>query len=356
MTGARTRTRPRAASAGSPTSTAALTFAADRRRRRRADQRLRASAAGPAGSGTEGWPLCGGRVVPLIDTNMIIEYSHRILAAAVTVTDRAAGAVPPGGTSATTRLLVRVSFAALRPGPVPGRARRPDGREGARRRSWSRRTSASRCSRSGCAADGAGSAARERRRAPSQPGATRAITVLAVVALGGGAGDDRRRRLHVREPAPRHRRSTRRSTRTWPAATTSRPAAASSCRSAAAARSTSTSPTARSCTWPRRSCSRCSSPSCGQRRRLDADSAATSWRALGRGDGRDPGRAGAARRAERLARRARVADRRPPDGRDAAVVLARPRLAARAARRRAVRAAARAPRRHGRRRHEAATA
>ena len=38
---------------------------------------------GPEGSGTEGWPLCGGRVVPLID--MIIEYAHRILAAAVTL-------------------------------------------------------------------------------------------------------------------------------------------------------------------------------------------------------------------------------------------------------------------------------
>ena len=36
---------------------------------------------GAEGAGTDGWPLCGGRVVPLIDTNMIIEYSHRILAA-----------------------------------------------------------------------------------------------------------------------------------------------------------------------------------------------------------------------------------------------------------------------------------
>lgn len=40
---------------------------------------------GAGGSGTKGWPLCGGRVVPLINTNMIIEYSHRILAATVTV-------------------------------------------------------------------------------------------------------------------------------------------------------------------------------------------------------------------------------------------------------------------------------
>jgi heme A synthase len=40
---------------------------------------------GPGGSGTHGWPLCGGRVVPLVDANMIVEYSHRILAAAVTI-------------------------------------------------------------------------------------------------------------------------------------------------------------------------------------------------------------------------------------------------------------------------------
>lgn len=40
---------------------------------------------GAEGSGTKGWPLCGGRVVPLINLNMIVEYSHRILAATVTV-------------------------------------------------------------------------------------------------------------------------------------------------------------------------------------------------------------------------------------------------------------------------------
>src|SRR3954470_18722171 len=40
---------------------------------------------GPEGSGTDGWPLCGGRAVPLIDTHMVVEYSHRILAAIVTV-------------------------------------------------------------------------------------------------------------------------------------------------------------------------------------------------------------------------------------------------------------------------------
>jgi heme a synthase len=41
---------------------------------------------GPGGSGTHGWPLCGGRVVPLVDGNMIVEYTHRILAAALAVT------------------------------------------------------------------------------------------------------------------------------------------------------------------------------------------------------------------------------------------------------------------------------
>src|SRR6478672_2508013 len=40
---------------------------------------------GAEGSGTKGWPLCGGRVLPLVNVNMIVEYSHRILAATVTI-------------------------------------------------------------------------------------------------------------------------------------------------------------------------------------------------------------------------------------------------------------------------------
>src|SRR3954452_10839528 len=40
---------------------------------------------GPGGSGTDGWPLCGGRAVPLIHTHMVVEYTHRFLAAVVTV-------------------------------------------------------------------------------------------------------------------------------------------------------------------------------------------------------------------------------------------------------------------------------
>lgn len=40
---------------------------------------------GPGGSGTEGWPLCNGEAVPFFhDTEVIIEFSHRVLAAIVT--------------------------------------------------------------------------------------------------------------------------------------------------------------------------------------------------------------------------------------------------------------------------------
>ncbi len=38
---------------------------------------------GPSGSGTEGWPLCGGRVLPFLDVNAIIEFTHRAVAGVV---------------------------------------------------------------------------------------------------------------------------------------------------------------------------------------------------------------------------------------------------------------------------------
>ena len=67
---------------------------------------------GPAGSGTEGWPLCGGRAVPVIDTNMIVEYTHRILAAAVTILI-AYLVWTAWRRRRSETLLVRVSFATL---------------------------------------------------------------------------------------------------------------------------------------------------------------------------------------------------------------------------------------------------
>jgi heme A synthase len=40
---------------------------------------------GPGGSGTEGWPLCNGEAVPFFhNTEVIVEFSHRTLAAIVT--------------------------------------------------------------------------------------------------------------------------------------------------------------------------------------------------------------------------------------------------------------------------------
>ncbi len=38
---------------------------------------------GPAGSGFNGWPFCNGDVVPGLDLNSVIEYTHRALASAV---------------------------------------------------------------------------------------------------------------------------------------------------------------------------------------------------------------------------------------------------------------------------------
>jgi heme a synthase len=40
---------------------------------------------GPAGSGTEGWPLCGGRILPFLDENAIVEFSHRLVAGIVAI-------------------------------------------------------------------------------------------------------------------------------------------------------------------------------------------------------------------------------------------------------------------------------
>jgi heme A synthase len=38
---------------------------------------------GPAGSGFHGWPFCNGDVVPGVDLNSVVEYTHRVLAVVV---------------------------------------------------------------------------------------------------------------------------------------------------------------------------------------------------------------------------------------------------------------------------------
>ncbi len=40
---------------------------------------------GPAGSGFHGWPFCNGDVVPGMDLNSLVEYTHRALAGVVSI-------------------------------------------------------------------------------------------------------------------------------------------------------------------------------------------------------------------------------------------------------------------------------
>ncbi|HYX78284.1 MAG TPA: COX15/CtaA family protein, partial [Solirubrobacterales bacterium] len=46
---------------------------------------------GAAGSGTEGWPLCGGRVLPFLQQNALIEFSHRAVASLLVILIAALG-------------------------------------------------------------------------------------------------------------------------------------------------------------------------------------------------------------------------------------------------------------------------
>jgi heme A synthase len=38
---------------------------------------------GPEGAGLHGWPLCEGRILPILDANQLVEYGHRFLASIV---------------------------------------------------------------------------------------------------------------------------------------------------------------------------------------------------------------------------------------------------------------------------------
>jgi heme A synthase len=67
---------------------------------------------GPKGSGFHGWPFCNGDVVPGVNLNSAIEYSHRVVATAV-VLMLLALAVTAFRRYREHRALVRVSFAAV---------------------------------------------------------------------------------------------------------------------------------------------------------------------------------------------------------------------------------------------------
>lgn len=35
---------------------------------------------GPAGSGVHGWPLCTGKLIPVVGGSTMVEYTHRVVA------------------------------------------------------------------------------------------------------------------------------------------------------------------------------------------------------------------------------------------------------------------------------------
>ena len=204
---------------------------------------------GAAGSGTHGWPLCEGGVLPADSAESVIEFSHRVAATVVTVLIallawRACRRLRPH------RLLVRGSVGAGRPRPRPGGARRAHGRERARgrarRRPPRRRDAAPRaCSSSSAAAP---SRPRPRRRVRARPAPARRSSPA------GWCW--RRSSPAATSPAPSTTAppTSRSSARTRPAgpagAPTSSRAATARARSRSASRGspTSSSPTGCSCT------------------------------------------------------------------------------------------------------------
>ena len=60
-------------------------FRADRDRRRGPRSSDSGLGCGAAGSGTNGWPLCGGRLLPFLQEHQVIEFSHRVVATVVVV-------------------------------------------------------------------------------------------------------------------------------------------------------------------------------------------------------------------------------------------------------------------------------
>ncbi len=87
---------------------------------------------GPAGSGLDGWPFCNGDVVPGVNLNSIIEYSHRALAGVVGIMMIALAVLAWRRYRSNTGL-VRATIAVGRARGGPGPAGRGDRGEGPRR-------------------------------------------------------------------------------------------------------------------------------------------------------------------------------------------------------------------------------
>ena len=152
---------------------------------------------GPGGSGFHGWPFCNGDVVPGLDLNSVIEYTHRALAGVVGIlivalavqSWRRYRAQPRARLGHLLRSWCSCSHR-------PCSAARP-WRRTSRRRSW-RPTSGWRCC---CSAACSGSGEPRARACPGRrpPTAARGFRALAVATTIGGAVHDRGRRLHGRD-------------------------------------------------------------------------------------------------------------------------------------------------------------
>jgi heme A synthase len=68
---------------------------------------------GPAGSGLQGWPLCRGDLLPGLELNAVIEYSHRALASAVGLLMIALAVVARRRLRGSHRGVVWATFAAV---------------------------------------------------------------------------------------------------------------------------------------------------------------------------------------------------------------------------------------------------
>ena len=193
---------------------------------------------GPGGSGFHGWPFCNGDVVPGLDLNHIIEYTHRALAGVVGILIVAL-AVQAWRHHRANRALVWVTTRARAARVRPGGARRATVEENLEEALVAAHLGLAmlllggllwvwRATRPGRGRGGA------RRRRPRLPRAGRGHH-------RGRALHDRGRRLHGRRRRSTGARTTSWATaRTMPAARSSPPATATSCPSVRRASWTST--------------------------------------------------------------------------------------------------------------------
>ena len=154
---------------------------------------------GAAGSGTHGWPLCEGGVLPADSAESVIEFTHRIAATVVTVLIalmawRASAACATHRCSSAARSPPACSSSPRRPRRAHGRGG-PRGR--ARRRPPRPRDAPAR------PALRPPPRRRSRRRRRAARGGPRPAAA-GHRHRGAGAGDDRRRRLRRRHRVPRH--------------------------------------------------------------------------------------------------------------------------------------------------------